>query len=311
MIAEATAFAITLFHRLRPTSFSEIPMRFTKLTTMLVVLGIAGAAMAADPPQQQDNGQQQENQLQQQQVRPPRPEGPYGREYWRNIARHAEKGAYLGVSTAPAPEVLRRHLNLQPGMGLVVQFVAQKSPAEEAGLQQDDILQKLDDQLLINSEQLAVLVRSYKPGDEIKLSIIRDGQKKVVTVKLAEHELEPLRPMPFEYWDMDRFQPRIQPPRTEVRPNPPANQRQNWSGPSSTLRWLEGDRNYTITITPQGHQSVTVKDGNDQTIFEGPIDTQAQRDRLPTDVKDKVEKMIKSGLLPPMQEPEKKPAARP
>jgi membrane-associated protease RseP (regulator of RpoE activity) len=283
-----------------------------KMTTILAVLGIAGAAMAAGPSQQQqDNGQPQENQLQQQ-ARPRRPENAYAQDYWRNIARHAEKGAYLGVSTAPVPQVLQRHLNLPAGMGLVVQFVAPKSPADEAGLQQDDILQKLDDQLLINAEQLAVLVRSYKPGDEIKLAIIRDGQKKTVTVKLAEHELEPLHPMPFEYWDMDRFQPRLQPPRTEVRPNPPANQRQNWSGPSSTLRWLEGDRNYTITITPQGHQSVTVKDGNDQTLFEGPIDTQEQRDRLPTDVKDKVEKMIKSNLLPPLEEPEKNaPAAKP
>ena len=287
-------------------------MRFRKLTTMLAVLGIAGAALAADPlqQQQQDNGQPQENQLQQQ-VRPPRPEGQY-REYWRNIARREmQKGAYLGVSTAPVPQVLQRHLNLPAGMGLVVQFVAPKSPAEEAGLQQDDILQKLDDQLLINSEQLAVLVRSYKPGDEIKLAIIRDGQKKVVTVKLAEHELEPLRPMPFEYWDRDGFDPRLQPPRPNQRPVPPTDDRRNWSGPSSTLRWLEGDRSYTIVITPQGHQSVTVKDGNDQTLFEGPIDTQEQRDRLPTDVKDKVEKMIKSNLLPPLQEPEKNPGAKP
>jgi serine protease Do len=284
-------------------------MRLKKLTTILAVLGIAGAAMAADPPQQ-DNSQAPENQLQQQ-VRPPRLDGPYAREYRRNIARRpAEKGAYLGVSAAPAPEVLRRHLALPAGMGLVVQFVAPKSPAEEAGLQQDDILQKLDDQLLINSEQLAVLVRSYKPGDEIKLSIIRDGQKKVVTVKLAEHELEPLRPMPFEYWERDGFQPQLQSPRTEAQPNPPGNGHRNLPGPSSTLRWLEGDRNYTITTTPQGHQTVTVKDGNDQTVFEGPIDTQEQRDRLPSDVKDKVEKMIKSGLLPPMQEPEKNPAAQ-
>ena len=65
-------------------------MRLKKLTTILAVFGIAGAALAVDPPQQ-DNSQPPENQLQQQ-VRPPRPEGPYTREYWRNIARRpAEK----------------------------------------------------------------------------------------------------------------------------------------------------------------------------------------------------------------------------
>jgi hypothetical protein len=46
-----------------------------------------------------------------------------------------EKGAYLGVSTTPAPQVLRQQLSLPRGVGLVVDSVAPKSPAEQAGPQ--------------------------------------------------------------------------------------------------------------------------------------------------------------------------------
>ena len=48
-------------------------------------------------------------------------------------------------------------------MGLVVEFVADKSPATEAGLKPEDVLEKLNDQLLVNSEQLAVLVIFERP----------------------------------------------------------------------------------------------------------------------------------------------------
>ena len=37
-----------------------------------------------------------------------------------------------------------------------------------------------------------MLVRSHKPGDEMKLTIIRDGKPQTLTAKLAEHDIEPL-----------------------------------------------------------------------------------------------------------------------
>ena len=54
-----------------------------------------------------------------------------------------------------------------------VVFVERGSPAAEAGLLQNDVLEKLDDQLLVNTAQFTVLVRSKKPGDEVTLSVIR------------------------------------------------------------------------------------------------------------------------------------------
>src|SRR5262245_22592717 len=45
--------------------------------------------------------------------------------------------AWLGVSTSEASEALSSQLNLQPGIGLLVNFVATNSPAEKAGLQRN------------------------------------------------------------------------------------------------------------------------------------------------------------------------------
>src|SRR4051794_5412108 len=103
-----------------------------------------------------------------------------------------EKGAYLGVSTNPAPQSLRQQLQLPKGVGLVVEFIEPKSPAAEAGLKQYDVLHKVDDQILVNEQQLAVLVRSHNPGEDVKLTVFRDGKSQTLTAKLAEKELPPL-----------------------------------------------------------------------------------------------------------------------
>jgi hypothetical protein len=106
--------------------------------------------------------------------------------------RAMEKAAYLGVRGSPIPAALRAQLNLQKGLGLVVDYVEPGSPAEAAGIKKYDVLQKLDDQILIDSYQLAILIRSYKSGDEIKLTLLQQGQPKVVSAKLVEKEVEVL-----------------------------------------------------------------------------------------------------------------------
>jgi len=81
-----------------------------------------------------------------------------------------EKAAFLGVSGSPVMPALREQLKLPKGVGLVVEHVEPKSPAEEAGIKQYDVLHKIGDQLLVNAHQLAVLVRMHKPDEEVTLT---------------------------------------------------------------------------------------------------------------------------------------------
>jgi hypothetical protein len=101
-----------------------------------------------------------------------------------------EKVTYLGAVTTAAPAAMREQLKLAPGVGLVVDRVEPNTPAEKAGLKQHDLIEKLDDQLLINPEQLATLLRSKKPGDEVTLGIVRQGEHQSVKAKLEEKEVD-------------------------------------------------------------------------------------------------------------------------
>src|SRR4051794_40813857 len=109
------------------------------------------------------------------------------------------KAPYLGVSTSAVPGALRQHLGLAEGVGLVVDFVEPDSPAQKAGLKQYDILTKFDDQILVNAQQLAVVVRTHKGGEEVKLALIRGGKEQTLKTKLVEKEVKPIDDL-FNAW---------------------------------------------------------------------------------------------------------------
>lgn len=100
-----------------------------------------------------------------------------------------QRVTYLGVSTSPVPDVLRKHLRLPPRAGLLVEGIESGSPAEAAGIEQYDVLEKLDQQLLINTEQLSALVRSLPAGKDVSITLIHKNQPKTVTATMAEHEV--------------------------------------------------------------------------------------------------------------------------
>ena len=95
-----------------------------------------------------------------------------------------EKVTYLGVETAPVPRTVSTQLGLARDTGLVVTNVLEKSPAADV-LKEDDILTKLDDQILVDTHQLGVLVRARKEGDEVKLTLLRGGKETTVKAKLG------------------------------------------------------------------------------------------------------------------------------
>lgn len=114
---------------------------------------------------------------------------------WEDTARqlavvneHADTdGAYLGIGVDPPDETLRAQLGLAPGAGLVINFVDEKGPAK-AAVQPHDVLQKLDDQLLINGDQLVALVRMRKPGETISLTLLRRARPVTVQVELGQRK---------------------------------------------------------------------------------------------------------------------------
>ncbi len=99
-----------------------------------------------------------------------------------------ETVAFLGVEASPVSAVLSAQLALARGTGLVINHVVAKSPAA-AVLKEHDILLKLDDQILIETRQLSVLIRGHQESDEVTVTYLRAGQKATATIKLGKQEV--------------------------------------------------------------------------------------------------------------------------
>ena len=80
-------------------------------------------------------------------------------------------------------------MNLPKGFGLVVDYVVANGPAATAGVQPNDILKMLNDQILMEPEQLAKLVRSYSEGTTVTLTVLRKGKEEKISVKLGKKEV--------------------------------------------------------------------------------------------------------------------------
>ena len=95
-------------------------------------------------------------------------EGPF--------AKKPEKGSgFLGLAT-----------EVHKAGGLRVMKVGSKSPSEEAGIKEGDILLKLNDTALEKREQLQDLLKEMSAGDEVKIDLLRGGKPQIFTLNLGE-----------------------------------------------------------------------------------------------------------------------------
>jgi S1-C subfamily serine protease len=127
----------------------------------------------------------------------------------KNILSQLKSGetvqrAYLGVTSLTVDGQLDA-LDLPVNHGALVQTVESGSPADQAGLKAGnlqaqlsgqgdsgavvlggDIITKVDGRAIKTSDELSQLVAAHKPGDQIKLEIVRKKATKTVTVTLGK-----------------------------------------------------------------------------------------------------------------------------
>src|SRR5437660_5108347 len=96
---------------------------------------------------------------------------------------------FLGLETSPVPSVVSEQLGLAKGFGLVVDYVVPDGPAAAAGVQQNDILKMLNDQILMEPSQLRKLLQNFSEGTNVTLTVLRKGPEQKITVKLAKKEV--------------------------------------------------------------------------------------------------------------------------
>jgi membrane-associated protease RseP (regulator of RpoE activity) len=90
---------------------------------------------------------------------------------------------WIGVGVTPVDSTLRSHLPaLVEDLGLIANNVVKDSPAETAGLKQNDILVSLDGKPLKTREEMVAVIQTSE-GKSIALEILRAG--KPLTLKIS------------------------------------------------------------------------------------------------------------------------------
>jgi len=101
---------------------------------------------------------------------------------------------YLGVRYVQITPDLAKENNLPASYGALIargsnitQFaIVPGSPADKAGLKENDIILEVNGEKIDENHSLISMVQGYQVGDEIELKVLSQGKEKTVKVKLEE-----------------------------------------------------------------------------------------------------------------------------
>lgn len=116
---------------------------------------------------------------------------------------NAQPGAWLGIAGETLTPEINQQMNLtQNQTGVLVEQVQAGSPADQAGLQGSfkpvlingqrvliggDVITAVDGKSISSFEDLLSFLQTTKPGQQVSLSILRNGAEQKLNVTLAQH----------------------------------------------------------------------------------------------------------------------------
>jgi hypothetical protein len=244
--------------------------------------------------------------------------------------------AYAGLNVGPRVEVA--NATVPAGVGIQVGFIDPKGPSL-GKVEEGDILTRLDDQMLFNAEQFRALVRTRKPGDKVKLTLVRGAEPQVVEITLGVRPEEKGRPS-------SRKGPRVDDPnnglpsvnggvippeilkqlqdlQAGVIPQPPQGSRipsvdelraQSGTSSSSSRSFsfsfgngaksssssMASDGEGTVSLEEKdGKKRAVVKDRDGKTLFDGDVTDKDSVEKLPADLRRRLKLVEGKGFTLP------------
>lgn len=95
---------------------------------------------------------------------------------------------YLGVSLTSVNALSARANNLGATEGALVVAVSDGGPAADAGIQENDIITKVDGEQVTSADGLIIALREHEVGDKVTLTVVRDSKEREVEVTLGSDE---------------------------------------------------------------------------------------------------------------------------
>jgi len=91
---------------------------------------------------------------------------------------------FLGVQGNDVEVGMGKYFGLEDDKGVVIVSVVGDSPAEKAGVEQDDVVVELEDEPVAGWNEFRNRVAMYKPDSKVRIVVIREGKRKALTVTL-------------------------------------------------------------------------------------------------------------------------------
>jgi S1-C subfamily serine protease len=122
------------------------------------------------------------------------------------IATGSVSYAYVGLKTTDLTPSLARRFGYAVQRGAVVTDVVRDGPADDAGLRgsssvesalgvdfprDGDVIVSIDGKAVVDSEDIARIVTSYRPGQAVRVVVQHGGSRRTVTVHLGERSETP------------------------------------------------------------------------------------------------------------------------
>src|SRR5262249_28719624 len=91
----------------------------------------------------------------------------------------------LGLSVQTVTSEIAQELKLKSTSGAAIDYIQPGSPAAEAGLQQGDVIHRIDRTPITSADDMINAVKSKSGEGEIVLQIERQGRLAFVSIKLG------------------------------------------------------------------------------------------------------------------------------
>ena len=94
--------------------------------------------------------------------------------------------AYLGIEypRENLSEEDKRQNGIKDGQGVYVLRVPEDGAAARAGIRKGDMITKINDVPVVNGAEMVGQIATYRPGDKITISYLRDGKEITTNVQL-------------------------------------------------------------------------------------------------------------------------------
>ena len=120
-----------------------------------------------------------------------------GKEHvWDSEGTPVRRG-FLGVGLTELSPELREHFGAPDEAGVMVSSVEDGSPADKAGLKVGDIIAAIDGKDVKSSWDIRAQVREFKEGEQVPLTVYRDGKAQNLSATIAMRERPELDMAPF------------------------------------------------------------------------------------------------------------------